>query len=104
MDYIGGLSTSFSWTKSIYLTEWAHYSICKVMTVAEGLGCHLWWSRPWRWECRRYIQEEVMRQVWRKEPRGCSLNVCEQEWALGVLRALPINCLAWSRFRSSVTR
>jgi hypothetical protein len=23
MDYIGGLSTSFSWTKSIYLTEWA---------------------------------------------------------------------------------
>ena len=23
MDYIGGLSTSFSWTKSVYLTEWA---------------------------------------------------------------------------------
>ena len=23
MDYIGGLSTSFSWIKSVYLIEWA---------------------------------------------------------------------------------
>lgn len=44
-----------------------YYSICEVRTVVEGLGRHLWWSRPWRWECRSYIHEEVMRRVGRKE-------------------------------------